>query len=41
MVRGQAQALSEAAGPDGEPLGAIIRIRPAQVISWGLESGHA
>ncbi len=40
MVRGQAEALSQAAGPDGEPPGAIIRIRPAQVICWGLEPGH-
>ncbi len=40
MVRGQAQALSEVAGPDGEPPRAIIRIRPVQVISWGLEPGH-
>ncbi len=40
MVRGQAQALTEAAGPDGAPLGAIIRIHPTQVISWGLEPGE-
>lgn len=37
MVRGEAEALTEAAGPGGTPLGAIIRIRPAHVISWGLE----
>jgi pyridoxamine 5'-phosphate oxidase family protein len=36
MVRGQAEALDEAEGPDGERLGPIIRIHPAQVISWGL-----
>jgi pyridoxamine 5'-phosphate oxidase family protein len=36
MVRGEAEALEEAAGPDGEPLGPIIRIHPRQVISWGL-----
>ena len=39
MVRGRAQALTEATGPDGAPLGAIIRIHPTQVLSWGLEPG--
>lgn len=36
MVRGAAEALNEAVDGIGEPLGAIIRIHPAQVISWGL-----
>lgn len=39
MIRGNAEALDEAKGPDGELLGPIIRIHPTQVISWGL--GHA
>jgi pyridoxamine 5'-phosphate oxidase family protein len=37
MVRGEAEALDEAAGADGEHLGAIIRISPTQVLSWGLD----
>jgi pyridoxamine 5'-phosphate oxidase family protein len=37
MVRGEAEALDEAASADGEPLGPIIRIHPRQVISWGLD----
>lgn len=37
MVRGEAEALEEAASADGEPLGPIIRIHPRQVISWGLD----
>jgi pyridoxamine 5'-phosphate oxidase family protein len=37
MVRGQAQALAEGASADGERVGAIIRIHPSQVISWGLD----
>jgi pyridoxamine 5'-phosphate oxidase family protein len=36
MVRGEAEALNEASGGNGEPSGAIIRIHPLQVISWGL-----
>ncbi len=36
MVRGDAEALDEAAGAEGERLGPIIRIHPAQVLSWGL-----
>jgi len=36
MVRGHAEALHEAVGADGEPVGPIIRITPTQVISWGL-----
>jgi len=37
MVRGEAEALAEATGAGGEPLGPIIRIHPAEVISWGLD----
>jgi pyridoxamine 5'-phosphate oxidase family protein len=36
MVRGEAEALVEATSADGERVGAIIRIHPSQVISWGL-----
>jgi pyridoxamine 5'-phosphate oxidase family protein len=36
MVRGEAEALEEATGQDGERLGPIIRIHPSEVISWGL-----
>lgn len=38
MIRGEAEALEQAAGPDGTPLGPIIRIHPAHVISWGLDA---
>jgi hypothetical protein len=34
MIRGMAEALAEVAGPDGQP---IIRLHPAEVISWGME----
>jgi pyridoxamine 5'-phosphate oxidase family protein len=37
MVRGEAEALEETAGADSMPLGAVIRIHPRQVISWGLD----
>jgi pyridoxamine 5'-phosphate oxidase family protein len=37
MIRGRAEALSQEAGPDGQPTDAIIRLHPAEVISWGLE----
>lgn len=36
MVRGEAEALTEAADAGGGPLGAIIRIHPTHVTSWGL-----
>jgi pyridoxamine 5'-phosphate oxidase family protein len=36
MVRGHAEALERAVGPDGTHLGPIIRIHPTHVISWGL-----
>jgi len=38
MIRGNAEALEDAVSADGERLGPIIRIHPAQVISWGLDS---
>jgi pyridoxamine 5'-phosphate oxidase family protein len=41
MVRGDAEALDEAAGADGQRLGAIIRIYPREVISWGLDDATA
>lgn len=37
MVRGHGEALLEAVGADGQPIGPIIRITPTEVISWGLE----
>lgn len=41
MVRGEAESLDAAADADGKPLGAIIRIHPTQVISWGLDAASA
>ena len=38
MVRGQAEALDQATGPDGSSLGPIIRIHPAEVSSRGLDA---
>jgi pyridoxamine 5'-phosphate oxidase family protein len=37
LIRGHAEALDEASGPDGKALGPIIRITPSQVISWGMD----
>jgi hypothetical protein len=37
MIRGRAEALTDAAGPDGQPTGPIIRLHPTDVISWGME----
>jgi len=37
MIRGMAEALSDATGPDGQPAGPIIRLHPTQVLSWGME----
>jgi hypothetical protein len=37
LIRGRAETLAEATGPDGEPAGPIIRLHPAEVISWGME----
>jgi pyridoxamine 5'-phosphate oxidase family protein len=36
MVRGRGEALPEAVGVDGASTGAMIRITPTQVISFGL-----
>jgi len=41
MVRGEAEALDDAMGADGEHLGPIIRIHPSQVLSWGLDDAPA
>ena len=38
LIRGQAQALDDAHGPDANALGPIIRITPSQVISWGMDA---
>jgi pyridoxamine 5'-phosphate oxidase family protein len=37
MIRCMAEALADAAGPDGQSAGPIIRLHPSQVISWGME----
>ena len=37
MIRGRAEALTDAEGPDGQRSGPIIRLHPTKVISWGLE----
>lgn len=37
LIRGQAEALPDAVGQDGQPAGPIIRLHPTEVISWGLE----
>ncbi|TAN29494.1 MAG: PPOX class F420-dependent oxidoreductase [Actinomycetota bacterium] len=37
MVRGEAEALTAAVDAEGNALGAIIRIHPTEVISWGLD----
>jgi pyridoxamine 5'-phosphate oxidase family protein len=36
LIRGRAEALADAPGPDGEPTGPIIRRHHAEVISWGM-----
>jgi pyridoxamine 5'-phosphate oxidase family protein len=36
MVRGRAEALVEAVGDDGAPAGAMLRIHPLKIHSWGL-----
>ena len=38
MVAGDAEALTEAKGAGGEPLGAIIRIHPVEVVSRRLDT---
>jgi hypothetical protein len=37
MVRGRAEALEAAVDAGGNPIGAIIRLHPTDVISWGLD----
>jgi pyridoxamine 5'-phosphate oxidase family protein len=37
LIRGRAEALADATGPDGEPARAVIRPHPTEVISWGME----
>ena len=37
MIRGMAEVLADATGPDGQPTGPIIRLHPTEVISWGME----
>ena len=37
MIRGRAETLTEVTGPDGQLAGPIIRLWPAEVISWGME----
>ena len=27
----------DATGPDGQPTGPLLRLHPAEVISWGME----
>lgn len=39
MVRGEAEPLEAAVDSRGDPLGGILRIRPTEVISWGLDQG--
>jgi pyridoxamine 5'-phosphate oxidase family protein len=38
LIRGRAEALADATGPDGDPAGPIIRLHPTEVISWGWSS---
>lgn len=38
MIRGRAEALHEATGADGQRDGPLLRIHPAQVLSWGLDA---
>ena len=38
MIRGHGDALDDAIGAAGQPTGPIIRITPAEVISWGLDA---
>jgi pyridoxamine 5'-phosphate oxidase family protein len=37
LIRGRAETLAEATGPDGQPMGPIIRLHPTEVLSWGME----
>jgi pyridoxamine 5'-phosphate oxidase family protein len=36
LIRGMAEALADATGPDGAPAGPLIRLHPTDVISWGM-----
>ena len=36
LIRGRAEALADATGPDGAPTGPMIRLHPSEVISWGM-----
>jgi pyridoxamine 5'-phosphate oxidase family protein len=36
MVRGRAEALTEADDEQGQAIGALLRIHPVLVLSWGL-----
>ena len=38
LIRGTAEAIAATAGPDGTEHGALIRITPTKVVSWGLET---
>jgi pyridoxamine 5'-phosphate oxidase family protein len=38
MIRGHGDALDDAVGAAGQPAGPIIRITPAEIISWGLDA---
>jgi pyridoxamine 5'-phosphate oxidase family protein len=40
MVQGQAEALEASAGGGGEDSGAMIRITPDKIVSWGLETSE-
>jgi pyridoxamine 5'-phosphate oxidase family protein len=37
LIRGRAEALAGETGPDGRPAEPMIRLHPAEVISWGME----
>lgn len=37
LIRGRAEALMEAVGPDGKALGPTIRITPTKINSWGMD----
>lgn len=37
MIRGRAEALMDAVGPDGKALGPTIRITPTKINSWGMD----
>ncbi|MGH3493537.1 MAG: PPOX class F420-dependent oxidoreductase [Sciscionella sp.] len=41
MVRGHAEALPETRDPDGQSHGAILRIHPLQILSWGLDTADS